>query len=602
MRDEHLLTNEDLRAANEELQSLNEEYRSTTEELETSKEELQSINEELQTVNQELKLKLEEVSHAHGDLENLIAAAGVPILFLDASLRIKRFTPQLGQIFNIKTRDLDRPISDLTHTLRYDEMERDARHVIASRTTAERTVTSADGRVFIVRVRPYATAGPASDGAVLTFVDVSAITRAEESLRSSEQRLAEELHVTRRLHELTLSAATAPTMAAALNYVVAAAVELQAGQRAIVELIDQPTNNLEVVAQQGFTADTLPIATAIDAREHSACRRARRSGAAIELPDVLDDASYRAWQGDVETAGYRATQCTPLVSRNDRLVGFLSTYFEEPHAFSERDRQISAMIGRQAADLIESRQQHEALARQAQALAAQDRDRETFIAALGHELRNPLAAITGSLPMLSATDDRSRRAIDVLQRQTAQMTRLVGDLLDINRDKYGKLRLARVPVVLNDSVAAAIDTIRPQAEAKRLDLRLDLPADRVTVEADPNRLTQVLDNLLRNAIMNTSRGGVTVTVRREGSHARVGVRDTGAGIDASDVPALFKPFEQRLGDAGAGGCGLGLALVKALVEAHKGTVSVQSHGRGTGSEFSFTIPLSADVAGADDKP
>jgi two-component system CheB/CheR fusion protein len=118
MRDEHSLTNEDLRAANEELQSLNEEYRSTTEELETSKEELQSINEELQTVNQELKLKLEEVSRAHSDLENLIAAADVAILFLDSALRIKRFTPQLGLIFNIKKRDLDRPISDLTHTLR----------------------------------------------------------------------------------------------------------------------------------------------------------------------------------------------------------------------------------------------------------------------------------------------------------------------------------------------------------------------------------------------------------------------------------------------------------------------------------------------------
>src|SRR4029079_18451544 len=132
MRDEHHLTSEDLRAADQELQSLNEEYRSTTEALETSKEELQSINEELQTVNQELKLKLDEVSRAHGDVENLMAAADVPILFLDRALRIKRFTPQLAHIFNVKARDLGREITDLTHRLEYETLEGDAREVLAT--------------------------------------------------------------------------------------------------------------------------------------------------------------------------------------------------------------------------------------------------------------------------------------------------------------------------------------------------------------------------------------------------------------------------------------------------------------------------------------
>jgi two-component system CheB/CheR fusion protein len=132
IRDDYYLTNEELRSTNEELQSLNEEYRSTTEELLISKEELQSINEELQTINQQLKLKLEEVSHANSDLENLMAATDVATLFLDRDCRISRFTPQLAEIFNVKPRDRERPISDLTHSLDYDALEQDARSVLAN--------------------------------------------------------------------------------------------------------------------------------------------------------------------------------------------------------------------------------------------------------------------------------------------------------------------------------------------------------------------------------------------------------------------------------------------------------------------------------------
>src|SRR6516165_9907381 len=127
VREESDATNEELRAANEELQSINEEYRSTSEELETSKEELQSINEELQTVNSELKLKLEGISRAHSDLQNLMAATDFGTLFLDTALRIKRFTPRLTDIFNITSSDEGRPITDFTHKLEYADLIKDAR-------------------------------------------------------------------------------------------------------------------------------------------------------------------------------------------------------------------------------------------------------------------------------------------------------------------------------------------------------------------------------------------------------------------------------------------------------------------------------------------
>jgi two-component system CheB/CheR fusion protein len=170
MRQEHSLAYEDLRAVNEELQSLNEEYRSTTEELETSKEELQSVNEELQTVNNELKLKLEEVSRANNDLENFMAATDFPMLFLDRSLCIKRYTAPLCRIFNVKKHDLGRPIGDLTHNLLYDHLEKDAGRVLVDLTPVERAVRTRDGEPLNVRIRPYRTSEDRIDGVVVTFV------------------------------------------------------------------------------------------------------------------------------------------------------------------------------------------------------------------------------------------------------------------------------------------------------------------------------------------------------------------------------------------------------------------------------------------------
>src|SRR6185503_282589 len=170
MRLEHSTAYEDLRAANEELQSLNEEYRSTTEELETNKEELQSVNEELQTVNHELKSKLEEVSRANNDLENFMAATDIPMLFLDRQLCIKRYTGPMRQIFNLKQHDHGRPIGDLTHTLLYDGLEKDAALVLTNLAPFERTVQMREtGRSIAVRIRPYRTAEDKIDGVVVTF-------------------------------------------------------------------------------------------------------------------------------------------------------------------------------------------------------------------------------------------------------------------------------------------------------------------------------------------------------------------------------------------------------------------------------------------------
>jgi two-component system CheB/CheR fusion protein len=188
VREESDAANEELRAANEELQSINEEYRSTSEELETSKEELQSINEELQTVNSELKLKLEAISRGHSDLQNLVAATDIGTLFLDTSLRIKRFTERVTDLFSIKQTDEGRPITDFAHQLQYDDLVKDVRTVLADLAPVRREIHNRAGRWYDMRLRPYRTVDDKIDGVVITFVDVSERHQVEQALREGEAR------------------------------------------------------------------------------------------------------------------------------------------------------------------------------------------------------------------------------------------------------------------------------------------------------------------------------------------------------------------------------------------------------------------------------
>jgi two-component system, chemotaxis family, CheB/CheR fusion protein len=188
VREESDAANEELRAANEELQSINEEYRSTSEELETSKEELQSINEELQTVNSELKLKLEAISRTHSDLQNLVASTDIGTLFLDTSLRIKRFTDRVTDLFSVTHMDEGRSITDFAHQLEYEDLVKDAHTVLADLAPARREIRSRTGRWYDMRLRPYRTVDDKIDGVVITFVDVSERHQVEQALREGEGR------------------------------------------------------------------------------------------------------------------------------------------------------------------------------------------------------------------------------------------------------------------------------------------------------------------------------------------------------------------------------------------------------------------------------
>lgn len=223
--------------------------------------------------------------------------------------------------------------------------------------------------------------------------------------------------------------------------------------------------------------------------------------------------------------------------------------------------------------------------------------KDEFVATVSHELRTPLNAILGWARLLQQSDSPQLtldRGLDAIERNASAQAQLIEDLLDVARITTGKLRLDIAPVVLPEVIDAAVETIRPTAEAKSIQLAVALEADAAVVSGDPDRLQQVAWNLLSNAVKFTPRGGrVHVRLQRADSHVVLSVSDTGIGIDQNLLPHLFERFRQaETGSARRhSGLGLGLALVRHLVELHGGTASAESPGPGGGATFTVTLPL-----------
>ena len=228
------------------------------------------------------------------------------------------------------------------------------------------------------------------------------------------------------------------------------------------------------------------------------------------------------------------------------------------------------------------------------ALREADRRKDEFLATLAHELRNPLAPVRNALEVMRLTDDpnRVRPVREMMARQVGQMVRLVDDLLDVSRITRGRVELRTGPVDLAGVVRDAVETSRPLIDAGRHELAVDLPPNPVVVDGDRFRLSQVVANLLNNAAKYTPPGGrIGVEVGRDGGDGVVRVRDTGTGIPADMLDRVFEMFVQA--DRSQGGLGIGLTLVRSLVELHGGTVRVASEGPGRGSEFTVHLPLRA---------
>jgi signal transduction histidine kinase len=264
------------------------------------------------------------------------------------------------------------------------------------------------------------------------------------------------------------------------------------------------------------------------------------------------------------------------------------------------------------AETIQRRLAETELRRKMEQLAEADRRKDEFLAMLGHELRNPLAPVTTALQLMRLHTDepvRVSRARETIERQVEHMTRLIDDLLDVSRITRGKIELRHEAVVLGKLVARAVEAARPVIDERGHRLTLDLPDEPITLSGDPARLEQVLANLLNNAAKYTDVGGrIAVRARVDAGQLVLSVKDNGAGLTPEMRERIFDLFVQgpEMRASARGGLGIGLTLVRRLVEMHGGTVDARSEGPGQGCEFVARLPIGpvsqsvpiADASGA----
>ena len=312
------------------------------------------------------------------------------------------------------------------------------------------------------------------------------------------------------------------------------------------------------------------------------------------VAELAQDESHREL---LERLGLRSMVVVPIVSR-ERTLGVMSLLSTSSgRAFGRDDLDLAEELGRRAALAVDNARLYRASQEARSAAEKANRAKDEFLATLSHELRTPLTPILGWTVMLrSGTLDQAaiRRGLEVIERNVRAQTQLIGDLLDVSRIITGKLRLEVSRIALAPVVEAGVEAVRPSADAKEIALHVEVPPEVPTITGDPDRLQQVVWNLVSNAVKFTPQGGrIDVRLRGEGSSVSLSVTDNGKGIEPEFIPHVFERFRQAdsTSTRAHGGLGLGLAIVRHLVELHGGTVHAESAGAGHGSTFVVRLPL-----------
>jgi two-component system CheB/CheR fusion protein len=347
-------TNEELKSTNEELQSSNEELQSTNEELETSKEELQSVNEELTTVNSEHQQKIDELSKASSDFNNLLASTEIGTIFLDADLKIRRFTPAATDFFNLMQTDVGRPVSHLASNMRYDHLIDDARKVLKTLIPIEVEIETKVNRWYLMRILPYRTVENMIDGVVVTFVVISQRRMTIEEAAQSKERLVADLDAMTRLHKVASLFVGPSSLNQVLEEILESAIAITRADMGNIQLADRRSGSLKIVVHRGFDRPWLDYWNEVHEGQ-GACGTALEAGKRIIVEDVTRSSilvDTRTLQVQL-AAGVRAVQSTPLIGRAGAVIGILSTHFKTPQRPDDGALRALDLLARQTTDIIE---------------------------------------------------------------------------------------------------------------------------------------------------------------------------------------------------------------------------------------------------------
>lgn len=552
---EHQQANDALASTNEELASSNEELQSMNEELETAKEELQSANEELTTLNDELQHRNLELNQLSNDVVNLLNGVEIALVIVDAGLRVRRFTPQARSTMNLLPADVGRPISDIRPNVSVTHLDQLITEVMETVTPKELEVQDPEGRWYRMQIRPYKTVDNRIDGAFLSLVDVDSLKRAQQDAewgREYSAGIVEAIQVPLVVLDDTLAVQSA-----------------NAAFYEVFHVSPAQTEGRSLFALGGWQWD------ADDLRA--------RVGAVL-----VGDTRFQNEKVEVEvrrlgkrTMSLSARPVRSSAGKAPLILLAIEDITDREHAERERD------------ELLYQAQAAEAEAEQA------TRAKDRFLAVLSHELRTPLSALLLQVELLRrrAADGAGIDGnIDAIERAARIQARLTDDLLDVSRIVSGKLDLTLERMDVVAVVREAIEMVRPMAEGKSVALEAAIEESVGLVLGDPTRLRQVVWNLLTNAIKSTPEDGrITIGLDRVAGHVRIEVTDTGTGITPDFLPRIFKVFTQADG-AKSGGLGLGLAIVRHVVEQHQGTVHAASPGEGKGATLTVMLPVLRDAA------
>lgn len=561
--EEHDATNQRLTTANEEILSSNEELQSTNEELQTAKEEIQAANEELKTTNEELQGRNADARSINDDLLNLLNNVNVPVVMLSSDLRIRRFTPNAQSLFNLIPSDVGRPLSNIRLDIDIPNLESVISAVIDTLEPQQREVKDSEGHWYRLRVRPYRTADNQIDGAVMALVDIDDIKRTLQQLEAS-RLYAESIVETMREPLVVLTSQLAVKTANRAFYEVFQGSPEETEGRLLFEVKDGQWNiPLLRAALDSFSNGGEPIQD-IEV-EHNFSQLGRKTILlnGREIEQILDE------EQPAEPARMLLLSIEDISKR-------------------KRAEQERFQLAQERSARVEAE--------------AANASKDEFLSVLSHELRTPLNAILGWTEILLSQTDPDptlrARALTSIDRSARTQTRIIEDLLEVSRIVQGQLSLQRRSINLTELIGNVVEGILPAAERAFVQLVANLEEPPDYYYLDPERLQQVFNNALSNAIKFTpQQGRVEVTLAYQGDRAQIKIADTGNGIASEFLPYVFDRFRQADSSNSRqyGGLGLGLAIIKVFVEAHEGTVQVSSPGVNQGTTLIVTLPLTAAV-------
>jgi len=427
----------------------------------------------------------------------------------------------------------------------------------------------------------------------------TAIDNARLYQNTQQAKQAAELAANRtaRLQRITAALSEAATPQQVADVVVNQGIAALGASAGSVTLLAEQGNYLNVIQATGYPKQVLDTWKSFPVSDAVPLAESVRTGKPIflESPEVFA-ANYPQLAKAISVTGNCAFACIPLIVEK-QVIGAMGLSFATTQAFAEEDQAFMLTLGQQCAQAIARAQLYEAERHARSEAETANRIKDEFLAVLSHELRTPLNPILGWAKLLRTrkNDEATTiRALETIERNAKLQAQLIEDLLDVSRILRGKLSLHIRIVDLKTTITAALETVRLAAEAKSIQLQTVLPNHNLEVMGDGDRLQQIIWNLVSNAVKFTpAEGRVEVRLEQVGFAAQIQVIDNGKGITPEFLPHVFEYFRQADGKTTRvfGGLGLGLAIVRHLVELHGGTVSADSPGEGQGATFTVRLPL-----------